>query len=234
MTEFKYVGGELDLFAGVLNWKAYWSKQISPFLGEHVLEVGAGIGSNTLVLESAGAGHWLCLEPDPGLFARLVKALEGTRGRYTYEPICGTIQLLKDQKFDTILYIDVLEHIDDDRAEIERVTERLRPNGHLIVLSPAHQWLFTPFDAAIGHYRRYNRSTLRRVAPAGLNLVLLRYIDSVGLLASAANLLVLRQSTPTVDQLAFWDRGLIPISRFLDPCCGYRIGKSIVAVWRKQ
>ena len=61
----------------------------------------------------------------------------------------------------------------------------------------------------------------------------LRYLDSLGLIASTANLLLLRQSMPTIEQLGFWDRWMVPVSQVLDPCFGYNIGKSIVAVWAK-
>lgn len=69
--------------------------------------------------------------------------------------------LPRDSRFDTILYIDVLEHIADDRAELVEAARRLNPGGYLVVLSPAHQWLFTAFDAAIGHVRRYTAKSLR-------------------------------------------------------------------------
>ena len=74
MSEFKYVGSELDLFADVWNWKAYWSRHIRPFLRGDILEVGAGIGSNTRFLDpDGGTGRWVCLEPDPELHGLLVK-----------------------------------------------------------------------------------------------------------------------------------------------------------------
>jgi len=233
MNEFKYSGTELELFAAAKNWKRYWSQQVRPFLRGDILEVGAGIGSNTPIVDADGAGRWTCLEPDPYLFTQLVQTLAKIPPRRVYEPICGTLQALKDQQFDTIIYIDVLEHIKDDREELYQATLHLRSRGHLIVLSPAHQCLFTPFDAAIGHFRRYNRSTLRRVSPSCVNLIRLRYLDSLGLIASTANLLLLRQSMPSIGQLGFWDRWMVPVSQVLDPCFRYNIGKSIIAVWAK-
>ena len=81
--------------------------------------------------------------------------------RIAVKSASGTLSELSDSdKFDTILYMDVFEHIEDDRAELERAAAQLAPDGHLIVLAPAHQWLFTPFDESIGHYRRYSRRTL--------------------------------------------------------------------------
>ena len=233
MSEFKYVGSELDLFAAVWNWKTYWSRQIRPFIMGEVLEVGAGIGSNTQLLDTGDKGRWVCLEPDHKLFGQLVKDLRQTRSRRAYEAVCGTLESLADQQFDTIIYIDVLEHIDNDVEELNEAARHLRPGGHLIVLSPAHQRLFSPFDAAIGHFRRYNRPMLRTISPSSLRLERMRYLDCAGLILSAANMLLLRQSMPTKAQLRFWDHWIVPVSRILDKLFLHSIGKTIIAVWRK-
>jgi SAM-dependent methyltransferase len=232
MSDFKYVGSELELFADMWNWKTYWSGQIQPFLKGDILEVGAGIGSNTQLLDRGGTGRWVCLEPDPELISQLVKNLGGSPQKRSYETVCGTIDQLAGQHFDTIIYIDVLEHIEDDREELNRAAAHLRPGGHVIVLSPAHQRLFSPFDAAIGHFRRYNRRMLSAISPASLRLERMRYLDCAGVILSAANMLLLRQSMPSKKQLLFWDRWIVPISRVLDKPFLYSIGKTIIAVWR--
>lgn len=235
MKDFKYVGSELELFAAVHNWKSYWSHRIQPFVSGDVLEVGAGIGSNTPFLDPGGDRRWVCLEPDSRLIAQLTENLRQTRCRSGHETVCGTLQSLDaSQKFDTIIYIDVLEHIENDREELERAASHLRAGGRVIVLSPAHQRLYTPFDAAIGHFRRYDRPMLRSISPPSLSLEQLSYLDSVGLALSTANLLLLRQSMPTQAQLRFWDRCVIPISRVLDRCLLGSVGKSILGIWRRE
>lgn len=233
MSEFKYVGSELDLFAAVQNWKSYWSDEIRPFIKGDVLEVGAGIGSNTEWLDRGGTQRWVCLEPDPLLTAQLQQKLQEAKTTHKYETICGTLQSLDSQQFDTIIYIDVLEHIENDRGELQKAASLLKTGGHLIVLSPAHQRLFTPFDAAIGHFRRYNRSMLSAISPAGLSMERMRYLDCVGMFASSANVLFLQQSMPTPNQLKLWDSFMIPISRLFDRLIFYSIGKSIIAIWRR-
>ena len=234
MTEFKYVGAELDLFAAAIHWKSYWSQQMAPFVSGDVLEVGAGIGSNTPFIDHGNTGQWLCIEPDPGLVAQLSSKAGRPSGRQ-FEAVCGTIQTVpRTPSFDTIVYIDVLEHIEDDRLELELAAACLRPNGRLIVLSPAHQALFTPFDVALGHFRRYSFSTLRKISPPGLRIERMRYLDCAGLTASIANLLILRQSLPTARQVRLWDRWMVPVSKVLDPAFGYGVGKSILAVWKKS
>jgi hypothetical protein len=233
MTD-KYVGSELELFAEVQNWKEYWAGQLRPFVKGDILEVGAGIGSNTRLLDAGGgSGRWVCLEPDPELLAQLTRNIRESEARRGYETVRGTLQSLSGQLFDTIVYIDVLEHIENDFEELNWAASCLRSGGHLIVLSPAHQRLFSPFDAAIGHFRRYNRKMLRAISPAGLRLERMRYLDCAGLILSAANRLLLRQSMPTKAQLRFWDRWIVPVSRVIDPLFRYSLGKTIIAIWER-
>jgi SAM-dependent methyltransferase len=232
-NEFKYVGSELDLFSAVHNWKSYWSSQLQPFLHGDVLEVGAGLGANTPYLNRRGMRSWTCLEPDPLLTKQLTDNLRNGNAGGECEVVCGTLQDMQARRFDTILYIDVLEHIEHDRQEMEDAARLLRPGGRVIVLAPAHQWLFTPFDAAIGHYRRYDRAMLRSISPPSLHLEKIWYLDSAGLLLSGANRLFLRQSMPTKAQLHVWDSCVIPVSRVLDFCLLGSVGKSIIAIWRR-
>ncbi|MGD0482232.1 MAG: class I SAM-dependent methyltransferase, partial [Terracidiphilus sp.] len=138
MSEFRYVGSELKLFAAAWNWKTYWSAQIRPFLKGDTLEVGSGIGSNAQFLDLGGEGRWVCLEPDQDLAEQLIGNLGETTPRRASEAVCGTLQSLAGQQFDTIIYIDVLEHVENDKEELNRAAEHLRDGGHLIVLSPAH------------------------------------------------------------------------------------------------
>src|SRR5512142_804063 len=109
-----------------------------------------------------------------------------------------------------------------------RAAARLKPGGVLIVLAPAHPFLFTPFDRAIGHFRRYTRNSLRGAAPASLRIEKLAYLDAAGMLASAANRLLLRTSMPTERQILAWDRLLVPVSRRIDPAFAGRVGKSVL------
>jgi len=233
MSDFKYVGSELDLFADVWNWKTYWSGQIRPYLRGDILEVGAGIGSNTRLLDQGGTGRWVCLEPDPELMDQLLKNFAAQTVPRSYETICGTLDAIPGQQFDTIIYIDVLEHIEKDAEELTSAVTYLRPGGHVIVLSPAHQRLFSPFDASIGHFRRYDKAMLRKISPAGVELIDLKYLDCVGVTLSAAKSLFLKQSMPTKSQLHFWDRWMVPISKVLDKPLGYSLGKTIIGIWRR-
>ncbi len=227
-----YVGRELDLFAAARNWKAYWSGRLAPVLHGRVLEVGAGVGANAPFLLAAGVRSLVSLEPDPALAARL-KASRDAAGDARWRVFCGTLAGTRAAPaFDAILYLDVLEHIADDARELRDAARRLSPGGVLAVLAPAHPWLFSPFDAAVGHHRRYTRQTLAAVAPPGLVPVVSTYLDSAGAALSLANRLLLRRPLPTPRDIAFWDRRVVPLAPRLDPVAGRSFGRSVLAAWR--
>ncbi len=171
MSDFQYMGSELEIFAHARHWKSYVHSQLRP-----------------------------------------------------YGP---------QETFDTILYIDVLEHIKEDKEELVMAARRLKTNGVIVVLAPAFPWLYTPFDAAIGHFRRYTRNSLRAVAPQGLREEKCIYLDAFGVLASAGNLVFLQASKASARQMRFWDNCLVPISRFMDYVLAFSLGRSVLAIWRK-
>jgi hypothetical protein len=229
-----YPGRELEIFDRAANWKRYWSEMLRPYVAGAVIEVGAGIGSNTRLLWTDRVAHWTSLEPDP----RLAEILRARRAAGQVPKECeiveGTLEETpRSPLASTIIYIDVVEHIADDRAEAARAIARLKPGGHVLVLAPAHGWLFSAFDAAIGHHRRYTRADLSALFSPDLEAVKIRYLDSVGIAATLANRLLLRETTPGAAQIACWDRVMVPMSRRLDPVLGYRLGKSVLGVWRK-
>jgi len=231
---YSYVGNELELFAEAVHWKRYFRSAIADRLVGDVLEVGAGIGETARHLLDGRQRSWLCLEPDERLGTRLRAWAEaGDVAPLPTVQIGTTADLDPRSRFDTILYIDVLEHIEDDRAEMARAAQLLAPRGALIVLSPAFQQLFSDFDRSVGHFRRYTRASLAEVMPPSVRQVRLRYLDSVGFLASLSNRALLRQALPTRRQIALWDRVMIPASRVLDPLLARSFGRSVLAVYER-
>jgi SAM-dependent methyltransferase len=229
-----YVGGELELFAGAIRWKAYLADQISRFVKGRVLEVGAGIGSNIPVFFNPRVESWLAVEPDH----RLASAIEQKLARGDLPGNCRVTNstvadLPSDLTFDAIIYIDVLEHIEHDREEVLCAARRLTPGGRLIVLAPAHQFLFSPFDASIGHFRRYDAASLKALTPASCQVEIVRMLDIAGIILSLGNRMFMRSSMPTRSQIDLWDRFFVPVSRRLDRLTGFRFGKSVLLVWKR-
>jgi SAM-dependent methyltransferase len=232
MTDFACGCDALNLFSVATTWKSYVHFHLRPYLSGDILEVGAGIGAATATFYDGTQRRWVCLEPDRDLADRIKSNLAPKLAHC--EIVVGTLSDLgPGEQFDSILYIDVLEHIAADAAELALAASHLKPNGTLAILAPALPWLFSPFDAAVGHYRRYTKSSLRSIVPRGLHERKCIYLDSAGMLASLGNKLILRSSVPSKAQIQFWDRAMVRISRYADRALNHMIGKSILGVWQK-
>jgi hypothetical protein len=235
-TDFSYAGGELELFKDAVNWKGYFASQLRPFIKRRVVEVGAGIGATTAFLCDGGQECWVCVEPDKELAKKLNETLQqgGLPGCCSVR--CGTVDSVtaSGELFDTVLYIDVLEHIEADRDELIKASSLLTGNGALIVLAPAFNMLFSPFDQAVGHFRRYTRLQLKALTPPELRFTKGFYLDSIGFLASLGNRILLSRSMPTARQIQLWDRVMVPVSRIVDPLIRYSFGRSVIAIWQQH
>lgn len=233
-----YIGNELGLFALAENWKDYWASQVTAYLGSKVLEVGAGLGGTTslLISKMQKLDQWVCLEPDERLAGQITHTLESAHrnadkvvveNKYlaTYDP---------SARFDSLIYIDVIEHIEDDRKELKSAMNFLNHGGHLVILVPAHNFLMSLFDKAIGHYRRYNKKMLLDIVPENAEVVVHKYLDSFGLCVSLANKVFLRQTYPTRKQILFWNNFIVPVSKRLDRLLDFNVGKSVLLVCKRK
>lgn len=233
---FSYSGNELENFSAAVHWKAYWASEIAPFLGNEVLELGAGLGATARALNHRPYRKWVGLEPDPGMCHQVKQRLGQGDLPAGYDIRHGTSSDLgADERFDTILYIDVLEHIEHDREELQRVAHHLVDGGHIVIVAPAHNFLYTEFDRKIGHHRRYNKALLRAAVPASLRITKMHYLDSVGMLASLANRLILKSDSPSAGQIRLWDSVMVRASRWVvDVLTLHQLGKSIVCILEKE
>ena len=142
-----YPGNELDLFKNATNWKSYWIKYISKYINGDVLEVGAGNGINTKIIINSldSIKSYTSIEPDVELFKQSINI--DIKDNFNLTQLnCLLNNLNKKKKFDTILYIDVIEHIEDDVKELIEAKSFLKDGGNLIILVPAFNSAFSEFD----------------------------------------------------------------------------------------
>jgi 2-polyprenyl-3-methyl-5-hydroxy-6-metoxy-1,4-benzoquinol methylase len=210
--------------------------EFDSFLKGRVLEVGAGLGTITRKLVDRYPDlSVVALEPAENVFADLesIAALEPrvTAHRQTlaeYRPRSG-------ERFDAVVYINVLEHIEDDARELRLAAGALRPGGALLVFGPALGWLYSELDYKAGHYRRYSLNRIRRlVTDAGLEVVSVRYLDILGVPPYVVVYKLLRYDDITGSTLWGYDRIVVPLSRWLQRLLRRPpLGKNIIVVARK-
>jgi SAM-dependent methyltransferase len=208
--------------------RKYCMSFVKKFIQGEVLEVGAGCGSFTRDYFNSDLNITLT-ETDQKNYEDLKK--------FFYKKNNVTISNNKifdiDKKFDTILYLHVLEHIEEDRKELESAYEKLKKGGRLIIMVPKHQKLYSNFDKAIGHFRRYELDFFEKNL-INLERKLLISLDSVGYILYFLNKIFFKNETfPSYLKIFIWDKIFTPFTILLDFFTNYRFGKCIVAVYKK-
>ena len=136
--------------------------------------------------------------------------------------------------FDSIFYINVLEHIEDDIAEVKKMHNALIENGYACVFVPALSWLYSDFDKSIGHFRRYHKDQLIQLFDSnGFEVVTVKHIDMLGILPWYINFVLMKRM---LDQntTKIYDRFVIPIIRIIDKIAPSPIGKNLLIVAKKK
>jgi SAM-dependent methyltransferase len=218
----------LDRMADAANYNAWLFRRARPFLGRRVLDFGAGVGTFTeLIAEHAEV---VALEPDPAFLPRLRGRFNG---RTDVQVVHGTDEEIAQLgTFDSVICLNVLEHIREDDIVLGRLAAALVQGGYLLLLVPAHRALFGGIDRSVGHERRYGRSLLRaRLEQAQLAPVELRYVNPVGALGWLVSSRVLGREQVPKGPLRLYD-ALVPLLRPLDRV-PLPFGLSLWAVARK-
>ena len=139
------------------------------------------------------------------------------------------------KKFDSIMYLNVLEHIKNDNEEVLNAFEKLNYKGYLIILVPAHNKLYSKFDKAIGHFRRYEMEFFEKIKIDGSIIIKLSYLDSTGYFLYYLNKIFFKEEIyPSKLKIFIWDKLFTPVTYFLDKILFYKFGKNILYVIQKS
>jgi SAM-dependent methyltransferase len=226
-----YPGKELEAMSSAVNYHRWIIDEFAPYLGGDVAEVGAGIGTMSQLILANPVRRLHAFEPSSNMFPKLAEELREDSRAVAVNEFFGAKQAGKG--FDTIVYINVLEHVEDDRAELSHAWQALKPGGHLLVFVPALQWLYSEFDKQVGHFRRYNRDALAADArAAGFAVEKASYFDAAGVMPWYINFVLLRRPMGS-GSVSLYDKVAVPAIRFLENIVTPPIGKNILLVARK-
>ena len=227
----KYLNEVLEFFDISDNYRSYQIELFENYVGKEILEVGAGRGKIIEILAQNSEKQFTLLELDKNFFDILNNKFNSKNIKVLEE----RTQNIKENKFDTIFYLDVIEHIEDDRFELDTAYNLLKKNGHLIIIVPAFQILFSKFDQKVGHFRRYRKEFFKRYSEEkNLKIKKLVYFDFLGFfIILFSKLLNLSNSKKTTLGIKIWNF-LIPLSRLIDKITFHSIGKSILCIYEKK
>ena len=224
-------GGQSDHYSGRENLEAMkHARNYNDFLVRTVerfapsgtiVDFGAGAGTFALPLSRSGR-RIVCVEPDDDLRLELRAA-----GFEVHADVAG----IEPGSADYIYSLNVLEHIENDRAMLEFLGSRLKPGGVLLIYVPAFEILYSSMDALVGHFRRYRRKQLTELASrAGLEIRHASYVDCLGFLAALLYRALGASGTISSASVRLYDRVAFPVSRMADRLFSRIFGKNLLVV----
>ena len=227
MSKINYDGFELNIFDAAKKFRKYQIDILKNYIKDPFLEVGPGKGG-FVNLYRKFTNNITLIEPDNKLFQSLKK-----RFRKTDIKIKNHTIKKERLKYQTIIYFDVLEHIEDDLNEVMLASARLKKDGRLIFNVPAHQLFYNQFDKSVGHFKRYSKKDFMIMEKmTNLKIQKLIYYDSIGLIFLILNKVFKLKDGNLKNKIYLWNI-LIPLSRFIDKVTFNKLGKSLFCVFRK-
>ena len=230
MSKIDYKGWELEHFDNSNNFRNYQNDLFKKHLRGYAAEVGPGNGENLQIYKDK-VDILELYEPSKVLYDNL-KSKFGSDKKFI---INNEVFSLKENTYDSILYLDVLEHIENDHQEIMKAFNSLKEGGKLIINVPAFQHLYSNFDKDVKHFRRYNKKTLLKLI-TNLNYLSyeLKYYDSLGYILSLMSKLFTKNYKNNFNKkIKIWN-SLIPLSKILDTLIFHSFGKSLILIITKK
>ena len=225
-----YVGKELEIFDTAKVFQKYVYFLIKKYFKNKIFEVGAGLGSFTRQYNNSYKEIYLS-DLDKNNYLVLKKKFSKKKNIKINNQKINQINI----KFNTILYLNVLEHIKKDKSEINLAISKLNSGGHLIILVPAHQKLYSKFDKAIGHCKRYNINFFKNNKFKNAKVEKLIYLDMVGYFLYFCNKIFFKEEIyPSKIKVFLWDKFFSPITIVLDFITNYKYGKNVLCVYKKN
>ncbi|MBO9573610.1 MAG: class I SAM-dependent methyltransferase [Chitinophagaceae bacterium] len=229
----------LETISSATLFNEWMFNTIKPYCKGHVLEVGCGIGniSRLLIrnnfktsLSDYSDQYFDILRKDFGNNGKVEAIYKVDLAVENFESTYP--ELLS--KFDTIIAMNVVEHISDDHLAIRNCRKMLASGGHLIILVPAYQSLFNSFDEELVHFRRYTKKTLTKLfEDENLEIIHKQYFNAAGIAGWYINGSLLKKKLIPEDQMKIFDK-LVPAFKLADKLIINRIGLSVIHVGRKN
>lgn len=232
-TNFEYSGTELDALAGATNYYAWVLRQFEPFLGETVIEVGAGIGTfSQCLLGVTKVRKLIAIEPAMNTLPHLEARFAGEpRAEVRKGYLSAHAETLEG---DAIVAVNVMEHVPDDHQFLVDALSSVKSGGHLLLFVPALPAIFGSLDVAFEHHRRYTRQSLSRaIEGAGWDTVRISYMNFPGIAAWYVAGRILRRASITAGNTRTYDRFIVPIVSRIETLVEPPVGSNLLAIARK-
>ena len=229
-----YALEDQERMAKAKNYFAWQGRLVTRELGRRVLEVGCGIGNFTGTLLDRDVV--IALDIDPHCTERLRERYPNRKNLHVVTCDAGTYAFSELAGFhpDSCVCLNVMEHIENDRAAIAGMASVLVPGGVIVLLLPAFPSLFGPIDKNLGHCRRYTRRSIGGLAAAaGLCIKKAHYMNVCGFFGWWANSHIFRREAQSDTQIEFFDRYVVPLQSRVENVTVPPFGQSLFVVLEK-
>lgn len=233
-----YVGKDLEAMSFAVNYHRWILDEFRPFLGKKIVEVGAGTGSFSELLLEEKPEEISIIEPSE-MFDYLeqnVSKIESNAKINLYRDIFADVRgkIGNVSKPDSILYVNVLEHIENDEAELEMIYETLEKGGRCFIFVPALMSLYGEFDRKIGHFRRYTKKEIEdKCSAVGFKILKSKYFDVTGIFPWWIKYKLLKSDSLESGAVTLYDKIAVPFIRKIETVLPAPIGKNVLIIVEK-
>lgn len=229
----------LNVISDADNFNKWIYHTIKPHCKGKLLEIGSGIGNiSNFFLQD---GYEIMLTDLRKGYCSQLELSFGQQPSFLGATVMDLNAIDFDIKFnshfeqyDTVFAINVVEHISDDTLAVKNAQELLKEGGRLIILVPSYQKLYNLFDKELGHFRRYNKSTLSDVfLKNNFEIIHKQYFNFMGIFGWYVNGKILNKETIPNNQMKIFNF-LIPIFKIIDKVIFNTMGLSTIVVGKKK
>ncbi len=208
-------------------------EEIAPYLGHRLLEIGCGMGNFVEHLKDRDYYMGTDVSLDSVIHIQeLYRNFPNVQARVV-DIVDDAFLGLAGLGFDTIFSLNVFEHVKDDSQALRNAFYVLQPGGKILIVVPAHTWLYGTIDRSIGHYRRYGKNDIEQLlAQTGFILLKQKYVNALGALGWLVSGRILRNTTPPSGQLRLFNR-LVPLLKTVERKIPVPFGISLLTVAKK-
>ena len=219
----------LEGLATAVNHRRWFVELAIPYLGDHPIEVGSGLGDYALEWAPHFA-KFTATEADPERLLLLKERLHGHPSIDVRELLLPTEE--RGQYTGAVSY-NVLEHIEDHVSALRSMARLVRPGGRVVLIVPAFMFAMSPVDIATGHVRRYTKRTMRAaMTEAGLTIEKLHYANALGLIGYYMATSVFKLTPKEGPMVKFYDRLVLPVTKGAESLVRPPFGQSVFVVAR--
>lgn len=219
----------------VNNYNRWIYDNIKPYIGRNILEIGCGIGNITDYFITPGRKiTGIDIEDRFVNFAR--EKYKNTPGVTittgdALNPGCA----LPGMSFDTVVLLNVLEHIEKDHEAVKCIFNLLEPKGRAVILVPAMKFAYGELDSQLGHHKRYEKPDMMKVyTDNGFEIEKMFYMNWIGAFGWAFNSRILKRKLIPASQAGIMDKLLVPIMKPLENLIKPPFGQSLIAIGKKS